>query len=955
MRVIRRAIHSWQKYGIYGRLYLPILLLIIPFSGFRYSLLIETSSADINTRSVRELRELSHFLIPSLTQLSASGQTDRLTAMLTTELHSNPDVAVVRWRAPGVAVEIVNPDIATPQYPDWFPHWVPLQERETVYPVTLVGDGSASLVLAPSMVAAVNGVWRTLVGQVKISVAIVFTIFFLLTLILRSNGALLRRLAQATDQFKRGDYAVRMAVGGTAEARAVANTFNAMAQELQTLVQSLRESERTQREQLHFTLQLINAFPVPMIVENAAGLCTRINSAWENLFQFKAEHVVGQPVQAIFQQMQLDPPRAAETGEALFAGRAEHELRVVAPGGQLVDAIYYRAPFTTVDGQDAGKICAIVDITQRKQAQAALLAEKERAEVTLSSIGDAVITTDLQWRIETLNTVAAQLTGWTLAQAAGKPLGEVFELVEQPGQASEGAIWSDVLANNIVVHGDNQVLVHHTGQHFTIEYTASPISKADGTRMGCVLVFRDVSEKRRLMQQINWLSSHDELTGLDNRAGLAEQFRRAIFRARYLGCLQAVCLVDLDHFQQVNDRFGNTCGDHVLMEVALRLSNAIDGDDCVARLGGDDFVLLIGGQTETRAIKEIVSRMLADLARPYLVDSKTIHMTASAGIAIYPDDDANPETLLRHADQALYQAKQTGRNCSHLFDASLDKEVETHHILRTRIHHALKAGELRLYYQPKVNMRTGQVCGMEALLRWQHPEQGLLGPMHFLPTVENDDLIIDIGQWVLHEALQQQRFWLSQGLRWPVSVNIAARHFQLPDFVPRLKESLAQFADVPAQSLEIEILESAALDDLRHVREVMQQCQALGVTFALDDFGTGYSSLAYLKRLPADTLKIDQTFVRDMQDDKDDLALVSAVIGLARLFNRHVIAEGVETAAHGALLISLGCDYGQGYGIARPMAADAVLPWVIGYTPAPSWAETARAHPMAGAESTASA
>lgn len=943
MTAIKRAFHYWQTFGIFGRLYLPILLLILPFSGVRYSLLIDTTSADISARSAHEMRELSHFLIPNLTQLSSPSQIERVKGLLEDELRINPDVASIRWQTDAMVVEVSNREVPTAAYPEWFRRFVPIRDQVSTYPVTLVGDGRASLGLTPSTVAAVNSVWKTLMVQVKISAAIVFTIFFLLTLILRSTGAMQRRLALATDQFKSGDYSARMQVTGTSEARAMASTFNAMAQEVQSLVQSVLTSERQQREQLHFTQQLINAFPVPMFVENTSGICTRVNTAWEHLFRANAASLVGKPMQDIFNTMQLVDTQGSplrQTGEDFLA---EQELHVVTPDGRALDALYWQAGFTTADGVPAGKICAMVDITLRRQAQAALRAEKERAEVTLSSIGDAVITTDLRWRIESINTVAQQLTGWTSDLALGSPLAHVFELMDIPGQSTSGPTWSDVLTVRTVVHASNQVLVSHAGQHFTIEYTASPIAKTDGTPMGCVLVFRDVSEKRYLMQQINWLAHHDELTGLNNRSGLGEQFQRAIFRAKYLGCLQAVCLIDLDHFQQVNDQLGNAVGDRLLKEVALRLGNAAVGDDSAARLGGDEFVLLIGGQTDVGAIMQGVDRVLADLARPYVIHDSTIHLTASAGVAIYPDDDVNPDTLLRHADQALYQAKQTGRNCSHFFDASLDKEVETRHIQRTRIHRAVVDGELRLYYQPKVNMRTGEVCGMEALLRWQHPEQGLLGPLHFLPRVENDDVIIEIGEWVLQQAMQQLRTWLAQGKRWRVSVNIAARHFQLKDFVVKLKAVLADFSDVPAELLEIEVLESAALEDVQHVCNVMLECQALGVTFALDDFGTGYSSLAYLKRLPADTLKIDQTFVRDMLDNTDDLALVSAVIGLARVFNRHVIAEGVESTSHGVQLIRLGCDFAQGYGVARPMPADAVLPWACDFRPAPEWAQAALA------------
>lgn len=939
--LMRRAYCYWLSSGIVGRLYVPIFLLVLLFSGVRYSLLIETTSEEIGVRTTREMRELGHFLLPRLVQVSPGGAVEDVRGVLTQELRNNPSVASIRWENDGLVVEVANPQLPAAVYPSWFSDLVPTRDQAMVYPATHGNPGSATLVLTPSSTAAVNSVWKTLMVQVRISAGIIFTIFFLLTLILRSNGESRRRLAQATDRFKAGDYSARMQITGSAEAQAMARTFNAMAQEVQTLVQSVQASECQQREQLHFMLQLINAFPVPLCVVNPSGVCQRVNTAWEQLFRIPAAQIVGQPLQALLDSMQMISVQTGHMCTDAETSLAEQELHIVAPDGRAFDALYWQAAFTTTDGNPAGTIGAMMDITLRRQAQVALRAEKERAEVTLSSIGDAVITTDLGWRIESINTVAQQLTGWTADQAQGCLLSNVFELMDVPGQTPQGPKWSDVLSLRTVVHADNQVLVSHVGQHFAVEYTASPIAKTDGSPMGCVLVFRDVSEKRYLMQQISWLAYHDELTGLNNRSGLREHFQRAISQAKNAACLQGVCLIDLDHFQRVNDQLGSAVGNHLLREVALRLGHLAAKDDKVARLGGDEFVLLIGGQSELDAIAQGVNRVLADIARPYAINGSTIHLTASVGVAVFPHDGDNPDTLLRHADQALYQAKQSGRNGSHFFDATLDREVETRHIQRNRIQRAVSDGELRLYFQPKVNMRVGEVCGMEALLRWQHPEQGLLGPLHFLPQVENDDVIIEIGEWVLHQALLQLRSWLAQGKHWRVSVNIAARHFQLQDFVDRLKSVLSSFSDVPPRLLEIEVLESAALEDIQHVCNAMLECQALGVSFALDDFGTGYSSLAYLKRLPADTLKVDQSFVRDMLDNADDRALVSAVIGLARAFNRRVIAEGVESTAHGVQLIRMGCDFAQGYGVARPMPADAVLPWAHSYRPAPEWTQTA--------------
>ncbi|MDN2699497.1 EAL domain-containing protein [Janthinobacterium sp. SUN073] len=442
---------------------------------------------------------------------------------------------------------------------------------------------------------------------------------------------------------------------------------------------------------------------------------------------------------------------------------------------------------------------------------------------------------------------------------------------------------------------------------------------------------------QQALQKLSWQNYNDVLTGLPNRAALAARFEQELFLARERQRLLAVCLFDLDHFQVINDRYGAEAGDEILKQVAGRLHGFTGQVHYAARLGGDEFVMLLCGQANIASIEQNVTQLMQELSRPYQCDQQALHMTASVGIAVYAGKDLNTESLLRHADHAVYQAKLTGRNQYHFFDTNLDEEVRTHHNQRTEVRQALINGELRLYYQPKVNMRAGTVVGMEALLRWQHARRGVLAPAQFLPLVEQTDLIIDIGEWVLRQALWQMQRWVACGKHWVVSVNIAARHFQRPDFVSRLETILGEFPGVCASMLELEILESSALHDIEDVRRIIRACQALGITFALDDFGTGYSSMSYLKRLPANIVKIDQSFVRNMLNDRDDLHLVRAVIGLARSFSLTVIAEGVESVEHGARLIQLGCDLAQGYGIARPMPADAVLEWANNFIPAPQW------------------
>jgi EAL domain-containing protein (putative c-di-GMP-specific phosphodiesterase class I) len=349
--------------------------------------------------------------------------------------------------------------------------------------------------------------------------------------------------------------------------------------------------------------------------------------------------------------------------------------------------------------------------------------------------------------------------------------------------------------------------------------------------------------------------------------------------------------------------------------------------DTVCRLGGDEFVLLFEDFENVCDLRRPLDRIIDAMARPFEIESHHIQVSTSIGVTVYPLDNVDTDTLLRHADQAMYMAKQAGRNQAIWFDVNHERHVQESHRIIADVRQAFERGQLELYYQPKVNMRTGHIHGMEALLRWNDPNRGVVSPGEFLPQVEHSSLIVDIGEWVIESAIRQALVWDKAGFPWAISVNIAARHIQMLDFVSQLKRSLEAFPALPQHRIEIEILESVALNDVEQTRHLILEVQKLGVDFSLDDFGTGYSSLKYLKRLPVNFLKIDQTFVRDLLVDKDDRAVVDAVIGLASAFNRRVIAEGVETTEHMKVLLEMGCEFGQGYGIARPMPAEAVLAW----------------------------
>ncbi|MEW6163847.1 MAG: EAL domain-containing protein [Pseudomonadota bacterium] len=450
----------------------------------------------------------------------------------------------------------------------------------------------------------------------------------------------------------------------------------------------------------------------------------------------------------------------------------------------------------------------------------------------------------------------------------------------------------------------------------------------------------DVTAIKEHEIELDRIAHYDPLTQIPNRALLADRMRQAIAQARRVQTTLAICYLDLDGFKPINDALGHEAGDALLVEIAQRLLATVRGGDTVARIGGDEFVLLLADMDRMEECEKTLGRILAAVSAPALIAGSKVSVSASIGIALYPRDDADPDTLLRHADQAMYQAKQSGRNNYIFFDPNLEDAARRHRDLLQQIENGLAGSQFELFYQPKVNMRLGVVIGFEALVRWRHPERDLLPPQEFLPLIEDDDLIIALGDWVIDHALAQLAQWHRQGLDLSVSVNVAPRHLQQGDFAARLRQRLSMHADAPPHRLEIEIVESAALADTHHIAELIDTCREFGVSFALDDFGTGYSSLSYLKNLPAQTLKIDQSFVRDMLVDANDLAIVEGVIGLTEVFRRQVIAEGVETAEHGTLLLNMGCELAQGFGIARPMPANDVEGWLRKWKPDPAWSAT---------------
>ncbi len=466
----------------------------------------------------------------------------------------------------------------------------------------------------------------------------------------------------------------------------------------------------------------------------------------------------------------------------------------------------------------------------------------------------------------------------------------------------------------------------------------SSVKDKQGQISNFVGTFSDITSLKDAQAHLEKIASFDSLTGLPNRGLLADRLTQALSQAQRRDKLLAICFLDLDGFKAVNDTLGHAAGDALLREVARRLNETVRSGDTVARLGGDEFVLLLADVKDVDELETAVERVLRTVAAPYDLSGRMAQISTSIGVTLYPLDDDDAEALLRHADQAMYRAKQDGRNRFHMFDTDYAAAHHERVLQRDRLRLAVEQQELVLYYQPRVALRGQRVEGVEALLRWRHPEKGLLAPASFLPDIEHDDLICGIGAWVLREALAQQRRWREQGVTLAVSVNVAARQFLDPRFMPTLETLLAEFSDRPEGGVELEILESAAIEDTERMVKVIDQCHKLGVRFALDDFGTGYSSLTYLQRLPADTLKIDRSFVNGMLGSRSGLAIVEAIVGLANAFQCALVAEGIETLEQGELLARMGCGSGQGYVIARPMPAGDMLPWIDTYRHPDRWA-----------------
>ena len=763
----------------------------------------------------------------------------------------------------------------------------------------------------------------TMYGLTAILIA---TLFAVLTAGYLTRGLnAVRKVADAVDK---GNTSLRLPVNGSDETAELARRFNSM-------LDTLASRERTLAEGGKLFEAVFENAAVGIAKVALDGRFVLINRAFCDILGYTRDEVLtpGFGFQKITFEEDLQPD--LERVAQLLRGdddRYTMEKRYVRKDGAIVWVDLWVYLVRSNDGVPLYFISAVQDIGGRKQTELAL----QLAASVFTHAREGIVIADRNGDILDVNTTFTQITGYTAEEVKGANP-RILKSGQQDAafyrtmysELNEHGFWSGELWNR-----------RKNGELYAVLQTISAVRDATGALTQYVALFSDITTLKMQQAQMEHIAHFDALTGLANRILLTDRLQQAMALATRRGQQLAVVYIDLDGFKTINDKFGHETGDELLIALARRMLEALRDGDTLARIGGDEFVAVLVDLPDVTTCLPVMQRLLHEANQPVSIKGLQLQVSASQGVTFYPQQgDITADQLLRQADHAMYQAKVAGKNRYHLFDAERDSVLRYQYESVERLHEALLRGELVLYYQPKINMRSGKVIGAEALIRWSHPERGLLPPAEFLPAIENHALAVQVGEWVIEQALTRCEAWHAAGMDIGVSVNVGALQLQQPDFVQRLTTILSRHAPRCASALELEVLETSAVHDFAQISQVISACAALGVRFALDDFGTGYSSLTYLRRLRVQTLKIDQSFVRGMLEDPEDMAILRGIISLASAFKRDVVAEGVETAAHGTQLLQLGCELAQGYGIARPMPAQTFLTWAGSWTPPHEWDE----------------
>ncbi|MEQ5836297.1 EAL domain-containing protein [Marinobacter sp. NFXS9] len=682
----------------------------------------------------------------------------------------------------------------------------------------------------------------------------------------------------------------------------------------------------TGRSLKHFLETTIDTSPLGIWVTDADNRCIYTNRAFQTLAGRSAEQSLGRTelsyLHPIDRQYVTNVRQSDPTDKTVLRMKA----RLLRPDGETVwvriNIVDCQAVSTVL-----GQIHMLEDISDQKHlgiqlgtSEKTLFEERACTEVILDAIGDAVLTTDIRGDVTYLNRMAESMTGWSLAEARGRSLAEVLHLIESQTRlpASNPAVRA-MHEDRMVEFETDCVLVQRDGREAPIEDSASPIHGRYGEVIGAVIVFHDVTQPRAMMSELAFLAHHDFLTGLPNRALLAERSEQAIGQASRHGKQVALLFLDVDFFKKINDSLGHAVGDQVLQTVAGRLVQCVRNTDTVSRQGGDEFVVLLAEIAGPSEAARVAEKLMSVFTEDQLLEGHEIQLTLSIGISVFPTDGDDVDTIMQNADTAMYHAKAQGRNNYQFFETELNIRAIERLNLESGLRRALRQEEFELVFQPQIELATDSMIGAEVLIRWRHPVRGLLLPGQFIPIAEDCGLIIRIGHWVLHETCRQIRAWLDKGLAVvPLAINISAVEFNQYHFAERVQRILHE-TGVDARYVQIEITESLLMLDSEVSVNTLNALDAMGIKLAIDDFGTGYSSLSYIKRFPVQTLKIDQSFVRDIIIDEDDATIVTAVIGMGQNLKLKTLAEGVETDAQLDYLRAGGCDIAQGFYFSGPL------------------------------------
>jgi diguanylate cyclase (GGDEF)-like protein/PAS domain S-box-containing protein len=632
-------------------------------------------------------------------------------------------------------------------------------------------------------------------------------------------------------------------------------------------------------------------------------------------------------VDAILLDLFLPDCRGIDTFNRIFSLAAHIPILIIAaPQDELAAKVAVQRgaqDYLLKDRWDAYLLPKVLrNMIERSANMEALYEEKERAEVTLNSIGDAVVSTDTHGQITFLNPVAERLTGWSRDEATGRPLEDVLVMIDSVTRERVSDPMQRAMSENKTVGlTPNCMLVRRDGVEAAIEDSVAPIHDRQGKVTGAVMVFHDVTAARALSARTAHLAQHDSLTDLPNRLLLNDRLAQATALAHRGGQQLAILYLDVDRFKTINDSLGHAIGDRLLQSVAQRLSHCVRLTDTVSRQGGDEFVILLSQLTNAQDAAVSAEKILVSLAAPHFIEEHSLYVTASIGVATFPDDGVTADALLKNADFAMYRAKEKGRNCFQFFTPEMNTSVIRRQAMENGLRSAIDRQSFSLHYQPKFNLRTGAITSVEALVRWRHPTRGLLLPGEFMPIAEESGLIVPLGRWVLREACRQGKAWRELGLK-PIkmAINISAVELRSQDFVKNVRAILEKTGFDPGQ-LELELTETFLMRDVELTLGVLEQLKSLGMNLALDDFGTGYSSLSYLRKFPIDTLKVDDSFLRNVTHDGDNASIVKAIIYMGKSMRMRVVAEGVESAEQLAFLQENECLEGQGYFLARPLNA----------------------------------